>query len=392
MSRKTPDWIRTFVAYTTPIESPPRFRFWSAVATVSAALERRCFSTLIGRPTFANEYVILVSEPGVGKSYAIKEARRFMVKAGINVPADSITKEKLYNNMASKYTKTEMNGHGPVVQTPLCIVADEFGVFLKRQDYEYMNVLTKFWDSDETFDYETKGGGSDHIEGVCASLLAGCTPRWLADALPAAAYEQGFAARLFLVYDNKPVVYGLDRPPFDAALEAALHHDLEAIRSMRGEFRWEPEARAALNEWILAGMHPVVTDPRFASYNTRRPHHIQKLAMIFSASRREDMIVRMSDYESARDAMLDGESTAPVALEAAGKNDYIVIMAQAVKFITVQYARTKEPVPEYMIRRLLNRDVPPQYVAAVLNTMVDSHMILRELHAERPFYRPIILQ
>ena len=386
MSRLTPNWLHSFVSYTSPIESPMRFRLWAAIAAVAAALERRTWTILKARPLYPNQYVVLVGTPGVGKSNAIGEAQRFLRELKLHIPAVSLTKEKLFVLMAEKYTRTALIGTKLDVTTPIAIISDEFGVTLDKKDTGFMNVLTNWWDAPNSFDYDTKSGGSLHIENPMVNMLVGTTPRWLAEALPMQAFEMGFAARLFIVYESEPVRNPLSYiSAMDAELEDALIRDLQEIFKLRGEFIWTAEAYRHLEVWYNEGMPPIPQDQILQNYNVRRLPHLGKIAMAVAAAKRDDLTITLPDVKEAQEYMLDAEKMMGAALEAVGQNPYNSAVRQAIKFVEA----AQQPVSEPELIRQLYSHIHPSHMTAVLETLVASRMVLTELRAEKRFFRPL---
>lgn len=374
-ARLAGNWLKTFLAYTRGLESPERLRLWAGISAVSGALRRRTWVSLKGRPLYANQYIVLVGEPGVGKSIAALEAVTLMKKAGISVAPDSFTKEKLYEQLEKTYTKTEMVDGKPRITAAVTIAPDEIGVLIKKQDEDFMQVLTKLWDSPQVFEYQTKTQGENRIEGVYINLLGGATPRWIAQNLPVMAFEGGFVARLVFVYSNERVMNDLTDTTMDEDLEAALVHDLQMISQLAGRFSWDSDAWEALTSWYKAGMPPVVDDPRFATYNTRRLAHIAKLTMVVTAARAQTTTITLSDFQLARDIMLANEADMPLATKQSGKNEFVTIMNMAMEFLMVEYRKTGKPVPEFSLRKFLWKDVPPKDMAQVIDVMISTNML-----------------
>lgn len=68
----TGNLIDEFVQDTRGTESPELFRRWAAIAMVAGLLQRRVWCDIGKGKLFANQYILLVSPPGVGKSIVLK--------------------------------------------------------------------------------------------------------------------------------------------------------------------------------------------------------------------------------------------------------------------------------------------------------------------------------
>ena len=77
------------------------------------------------------------------------------------------------------------------------------------------------------------------------------------------------------------------------------------IDNMYGLFRVTDQFVLRFTEWYTkhAKSPPVITDPRFGGYIRRRPLHAVKIAMLLSASRSDDKIVTVEDFDRALDIL-----------------------------------------------------------------------------------------
>ena len=78
--RNFSNWLQDYVEYTKYSNSPAIYRKWSALATVSAALQRKVCVRLNGSQIFPNLYVMLCGGPGIGKSQAMNPCRNMLSK------------------------------------------------------------------------------------------------------------------------------------------------------------------------------------------------------------------------------------------------------------------------------------------------------------------------
>ncbi len=376
--RLFPNWLDGFLNYTSAVESPIRLRLWAGISAIAAVLERRVWINVKARPMFPNQYIILVGQAGVGKSNAVMEARRLLLDVKIKLTPNYATKERLLELMGKEGQTIKKNPLDPtqlLITSAVCIASQEFGVFLRKNDFEYMDILTDLWDSPDVFDYETKGSGKSHIENVYVNMLTGTTPQWLGEALPMSAYDKGFAARLMLIYEDRPVFNALFGEPMDEDIKKALIKDLEQMKHLEGEIKFSPEARQSLVTWYNDGLRPQLLDPRFASYNTRRLPHFLKLVTVVSIAYSNDLIITQEHFERTQAILFDAESAMVNSLAATGKNEYMTVIDRATQHIVQQWHIHKKATTEGELRRLIMRDVQPQHMSYVIQVMIDTGIL-----------------
>lgn len=252
---------------------------------------------------------------------------------------------------------------------------DEFGVFVKRNDLDFMAALAKLYDCPDIFEYKTKHQGEDKLENVCLTLVAGCTPTWIRLAFPAEVFETGLPARMVTVYSGDR---GNTRDLFLPANEgsSALLKDLEAgikkIHSLRGEFTYEEEAQRFLQTWYNEGMQPMQSDPRMEHYNTRRLLHFNKIAMAVSASTGSAPVIKLSDAHEAKTLMLEVEAVMPKALEQAGESPFSESIRLVMRMVGAAYPGR---IREHKIHSFLLRMVAPYQIDGIIESMLESRWL-----------------
>jgi len=111
---------------------------------------------------------------------------------------------------------------------------------------------------------------------------------------------------VFVFADRKErfVAYpGLAVPRDISAVADLLVEDLAAISRLSGEFGMTPEAVEWGEAWYERLFSKVSADPRLRDYVTRKQTHLHKLAMILSASRRDDLIITEVELQDAEHAL-----------------------------------------------------------------------------------------
>lgn len=326
--RKLSDWIDAYLEYTENSESPRSYHKWAGISVICGTLQRRVWMVWGHTTIFPNQYIILVGPSGARKGEPLVVAQGFLREVGVPLIAEAITRQALYRAVKNS-TRSFNIGTRMYVQCAVSGVFEEVSVFLGEGDARFLASLTNWYDSRERWTYETKNAGVDEIHGICFNMLGSTAPDWIPLIIPYTAIGGGFTSRIIFVLEHKKerIIEDPNEVYIDAKLEADLHHDLELIYQMSGEFKFTPNAREWYKEWyrnqeqrILKGDLPI-QDPRFSGYVSRRATHLKKLAMAFSASRSDDLEVNQFDIDRALENMVDVERTMPAVFSAVGRSE-----------------------------------------------------------------------
>lgn len=391
MTRQIDDWISGFLDYTTGLKSPEIFRRWAAISSVAGALGRRVDIRIEGQIQFANLYVILTSPPGIGKSNALKRGRALLQEVQtIHLTPTKLTERAMYGVMEDAFESSIDKAGGLFTHSSVTAMIDELALFLPRGNLEFMETLSEIYDNPMLFEYRTHHVGENRIEKPCLNLAGGIAVKHLKERFTDEALDQGFPSRVILIYSMEKIKVPLFSGVNAAATEDAknkiygqLIHDLNEIHQMQGRFRWQKESAQYLEAWVEEDMQPRPQDVRLDHYCTRRLAHITKLCMILSSSRDNDLVIELKDVKEARDILLAAEHQMTNAIDALAGNPYYDQSETARKFVEARCRQRKKPVPERDLRRMLLRDVPPQVVGYMVDSLVDAG-IIKKHSGEKP--------
>jgi len=198
--------------------------------------------------------------------------------------------------------------------SPLTLVASELGSLLNLQDKDMINLLIEMWDGKKTYEKITKMSGNDIIEGPWINMMAGTTPHWIADNMPAAMIGGGLSSRCIFIYGDTKERYTayVDEMVKDGddARRVKLIEDLERIAMLTGRYTITPEAREWGRDWYERFWKAALSrmdDVMLEGYAARKQTHIHKVAMVLSASRSNDLIIKREDLELANFMLEDLE-------------------------------------------------------------------------------------
>lgn len=306
MSRKTKDWIESFLKYTDNSEPPESYRMWTAISCIAAALQRKTHLSWGEITFYPNMYVVLVGPSGrCRKGTAMGVGSRFLKEIGINMASEAITREALIRELAGTETM-DIDDKDPerrYFHSSLTVYAQELTVFLGYNNLTLISDLTDWYDCRDEWTYRTKGMGTDNITGVWVNLFGATTPDLVRSALPQDAVGGGLSSRVIFVFEeNKGKKVAA---PFlsveDQALRQDLLDDLNQIHLLRGEFGVSEEFIERWIEWYEneSDTCRLSEDERFDGYTNRRPNHVMKLAMIVCASESDEMMITKTHLNRA---------------------------------------------------------------------------------------------
>ena len=336
--RQVPDWIDGFTTYTENTEPPYLFRLWTAVSVVASALQRKCKLPWGSLTFYPNMYIVLVAPSGKArKGTAMSPGLEFLNDLGINLAAESITREALIQELKKISTNIIHPDSGSIEwHSSLTIFSPELVVFLGHNNFQLMSDLTDWYDCRKRWVYRTKHQGTDEIVGVWVNLIGATTPDLIQTALPMDAIGGGLTSRIIFVYEARK---GKIVPaPFltreEMMLKEKLRQDLERINLLQGEFKYTKEFVERWTDWyVTQDAHPPFDDPRLAGYCERRPNHVMKLAMILSASRTDEMVVTKADLDRSIKIIEATEQKMPNVFSGVGKSNVADITSKVLQTI-----------------------------------------------------------
>lgn len=309
------DWIKEYMEYSRISEAPDNFHFWTAVGTIAGALRRHVWMDQKIFTWYPNFYIVFVAPPGiVSKSTTASIGMNILREVpGIIFGPDSSTWQALVQSLANASEAFEV-GEEYYSMSAITVSASEFGTFLDPHNREMIDVMTDLWDGKTTFEKMTKTQGSDKIINPWINVLACTTPSWIANNFPDYMIGGGFLSRCIFVYGRKKrhlIAYPADfATAADAELRNKLIHDLEIISTqMIGEFTLSAEAK----EWGIAWYEDHCAKlekakvESFRDYAVRKQTHMHKIAMVISASQKNELIIDAETLQVAEKVLSQAE-------------------------------------------------------------------------------------
>src|SRR5574343_84346 len=316
-TRRLDDWIAQYLHFTPHHEAPTSYHMWSALTVLAASVNRNIWMDWGYYKSFPNLYVLFVGPSGVGKSTSSGIAITLLRDANIKVPIykDFITPQGLIQFMSeAKVRISTTKDTGKIsYKTPCLIYASELGTLLSKTAgiQELTLVLTELFNKQGNYEYRTKGGGFIHVEKPNVTFWACCLHQWIDEELASAALRSGFLGRILIVVNQNRRFFNdnVTLKDKDLLLREDLIHDLKLIGSLYGSMDWTQEAEALWKEWY----HSQETEfsqgdnIEVEGFLSRRAQFIQRLSMLLSISKRNDLIIHKDDLIHAMELVKECE-------------------------------------------------------------------------------------
>lgn len=389
--RQTTSWIGTFCEFADISSAIPIWAKWAAISVLAGALERRVWMRSRRGPLYPNLYSIIVGPPGVGKSVALNLGEQFLrtIEAKQNVPGifiapSSVSAASLLDALHDARRKIIRPKDTPSVVEFNYFTAfvSELGIFLPEYDSRFITRLIKFYDG-EHFEERLRSREQKQVvmETPQVSIFGGTTPSYLNSLLPEGAWDQGFCSRTIFIFNPvSDIIHSIFDTGLDLekakVLKKALVEDLHKIFNLYGEFHWAEDAKEAIEAWNQARLPPKPSHRNLEHYNSRRLAHVMKLSMIASAARGSDLIIKLEDYQSALDWLLEAEARMPDIFHAFGG------LAQDGKamedlwyFVFKEFSLRHKAIPKHELINYLKNKVQSASILKVIDLMVEGRLL-----------------
>lgn len=367
-----PDWITDFISATSTIRAPENFRLWAAITAIAGALERKVYTVTDVNRLYPNLYVVLTGEPASGKTNSVREARKTLVAAkNLKLGPDNPTKASFLDQF-----ELAERQNGFMTFHALTVICEEFGVFIKARDDEFITDLTTLFDNPEIYTAPRRQAKSIALEKPTLNILACATPAALGK-FPDSAWGEGFTSRVLFIYGARNnSIRDAFRPRVDLDLDGLGRGLTEFFTNLHGEFEWDEDARQAYNEWYNNGMQPRPDYGRLEFYNGRRDTHAMKLAMISAVSSGHGLNVTLDDFNRAKLWLLSAEIQMPnvfIAMTQASDGRIIDDLHHA---MWTEYAKVerekRKPVTRKFVWKFLEQRVTSDRIEKIIQTAENS--------------------
>lgn len=374
--------------------SPRIFRLWAAISLIGAVGQRKVWTTTKQGRVYPNLYVLLCGRPGVGKTEIFRRVQSAIRETDVaKLSPDDMTKASLIDYLALPEVRVthQDDSAGRITEQyhSVFIASHELGVLLQDYDLTFMSTLQSLYDNIESYS-ERKRGFKDapiNIPHPQLSMLMGTTPGHLAHTFPAEAWTQGFMARTLIVYADAPPtidLFGDGEPGGPEKLSDRALQGLRNIAALKGPYKWAPEARDAIVEWVNASCPPIPSHSRLVNYNTRRHLQALKLSVISAmANRRKGNIIELEDFQNAKGWLLEIERYMPMVFSEMSGTSENTLVEELWQFAMAQYnTKGKRPIHKAKLYHFLHNKAAPYQIAQVIQICEESNILQRMVGTE----------
>ena len=365
-------------------------------------MERRLWISTGSGPLYPNLFTLLVGPAGIGKGTALRKSR-LLIKAvkELKLSPTNMSGAACIDALVGANRKiVDMQRLPPYLEyNSLFIHIPEFSTLLPIYESDLLATLTDLYDC-QTFEEKKRTNKTEIIiPNPQFNMLAGTTPSYLNQLMPAGAWDQGFISRVIMVFSGERIIkdIGLDitEEEKEHPLWLGLIDDLQKIANLYGKIAWQPEAAAAMNAWHKAGGPPVPNHPKLQHYVSRRSAHLMKLCMVVSVSRGDDLNITVEDYQTAQSILLETEFYMGDIFKAMVTGGDSASMDEVFHYVFNTYmARKFQPLSQAEIVTFIQTKVPAHSVMRVLEIMVRGNMLEVTGADNRglPLYKPMAKQ
>jgi len=291
-------WIEQVVASTAEAESPERFQYWSAVASLSAVVKKNVYLDRYYYKLYPNVYIFLVAKSGLRKSNPVTLAKKLVTEA--NCTRVILGRNSIQAVLKELGKSHSIEGGGVLKEANGFMVSGELASFLVK-DPEALTILTDLYDThanEPEWRNTLKTSGIDVLKNPCLTLLGATNEEHFKAAVPNDAIGGGFIARTLIVFEShRRIINDLMDPPKIVPSITKLSEHLKDVAKLKGEFKILPEAKMLYRAWYKE-FTSMIHDDKTGTIE-RMGDTVLKLAMILALSKGFALELSRSNIEEA---------------------------------------------------------------------------------------------
>jgi hypothetical protein len=382
MDENTPDVLRDFWTYCKCYEITRNMSTWAMLGGLAAAVNRKVYLKIGDIKIFCNLYILLVGEPGTGKSTAMDFVVQIFRRACPEIPIGPSKQShgdiiKFMSGEECLNYYTDEKGIKQELRVYVFFI-DEFKNFVAYDIIGMISFLTGIYSVRDMFNVSTIVRGREDIKNPSLSFIACENPSWMIRHIKNDSISDGLGRRVIICYETqdaeaKPQV--IITPEAQAAL-LRVTATLEKIKNLAGEFKLTKDAQEYYNNWYVQNREKMKTVNDLVYKGYLRSKHIQglKVAMLRNVASgnptwllsREDLVIAF--------ALLDLiEPNIPRLFQTAGRNELAAPQQRILDLLESHNGI----LPEREVLRLSGRDLNPSEQNAVIDFLKRTQQIYR---------------
>lgn len=338
MGFQVPPILKTYLKYTDGNEAPSLFHFWTGIAVMAGACERRLIIDTGFFQSALNFFVVLVAPPGLGKSSALNIGYKLLKEADFNTLKDSITKEKIIMEMDEMRRVYEIpETKKLLIHSSVTLIESELNM-LTVTGQDMVKFLTTMFDTMPVYTHKTKGSGTIEVINPDLNLIGAAVPSWFSSDIGDDVMHMGFLARCIVVYENEP--RGSYPIPYMSPEQKSLSEDilskLDEIGGMYGSITFDAGAQKFYEDWYNANPIDVTEDYKIMGYLVRKRRiHIWKLAALFAVIE-GGYIIQQHNIQGAIEVLDFTETKLRLAYTSLGSNKTAYLTNRVITYLSQQ--------------------------------------------------------
>jgi len=313
---------------------PTTDRFVDAcwVSLISSALQRRVWMGSSINQIWANQYILLIAPPGVGKSLPMKQVSAFLKfhkkprldddeetegmekerKLLFPVASDSTSYQAFMHELAENVSSVKGPDGKFRKHMSSTFILDEATSILHDEAEIMIDLLNKGWSCSETHKHSAISTKYKPLKDICINLLGGTQPDKFARVSKVDAVSSGFSRRTLMIFGDENRFEQPMIPEPDADQVAAGHriaNHLLLLSTVYGKATFTPDAWAKYSAWWIDKPARMLArrnkSPRLENYYVSKNLHVCKTAMALHFGESATMEISVDTLDAAL-LMLDG--------------------------------------------------------------------------------------
>lgn len=370
--------VDKFVRSTRNLETPERYFWWSALATVSATIKKRVFLNRGGAyKLYPNIYVVLVSKhSGLRKGLPVSIASRLI--NGVN-HTRVIEGRNSIQAIIGEFSRQMTLPNGKILNDAqgILVSGELDNLFVK--DPQALSILTELYNTHEhngKWRNTLKGSGVEELKNPCIALLGASNETLFEDFIQKKDVEGGFIARTFIVHESKKRLSNdLTEIDPDILPDSVFIDELKEISQIEGEYKFSDRAKRDYKIWYKE-LSDDIDSNRIVDktgYVNRLGDSVLKVAMLLNLAKSRDLIIHRSDLEeaiSSCESCLSGARI--IARQASATNEQAPTTRKIVDLLS---AAENFAMPRHKILLKLYPDINAQILSEAIETLEQADCI-----------------
>jgi hypothetical protein len=330
--------------FTKNLPSPDSWIDFGWYFLIGACLQRRVWLYDDGiMPLYANQYVVFVGPPGLGKGIVLGPLAQFLkyhkyekgqlIKTSIGqelpplypVGADSITFEQLLADVGDSSRRIPTPENKVYMHCSYAFVLEELASLFKHKTSDVIKFLQNAYDCKD-YEYKTKHQGKDILRNICFSFIAGTQVDFLKEASESRIFGQGFASRTLFLFESQERFSAFHIAEFSEeqlAARKALLLWIKQLSSLYGQVTYDKDVYKFLEEWYqeVFVKERARASHKMLDYFSRKKVIMLKLAMAIHFSENLTLNIPLAPFKLAIKMLGTVEAKMAAGLSLGGKNE-----------------------------------------------------------------------